>query len=193
MAKHKRTLRRAFVAQLKSMYAAEAQLSKALRKLTKASTAPELREVLTAHHGETQEHLGRLEQVFKMLGKKAKGGHCDGIAGIIDDARSVARRHFDSSTMDASLIAAVQRAEHYEIAAYGTLVAWATALGHADAAMLLQQTLDEEKAANERLTELADDGINRDAAESADAATETSPGTRKAPATKRKPKRRPRA
>jgi ferritin-like metal-binding protein YciE len=98
------------------------------------------------------------------LGEKVRGKHCDGIEGIIDEGKSVIEQDFEETTMDACLIAAGQRAEHYEIAAYGTLVAWARAMGHAEAAKLLEETLDEEKAADEKLTSLAEGGINRNAA-----------------------------
>jgi ferritin-like metal-binding protein YciE len=98
------------------------------------------------------------------LGEKVRGKHCDGIEGIIEEGKSVMAEDFDDSTMDACLIAAGQRAEHYEMAAYGTLVAWAKAMGHDDAASLLQETLDEEKAADEKLTALAESGVNQEAA-----------------------------
>jgi ferritin-like metal-binding protein YciE len=106
----------------------------------------------------------RLEQVFETLDEPAKGKHCDGIAGIIEEGKSIMEEDFDEATMDACLIAGGQRREHYEMAAYGTLVAWAQAMGHNEAAMLLQETLDEEKAADEKLTSLAEDGINQEAA-----------------------------
>ena len=96
-----------------------------------------------------------------------RGKHCDGIAGIIEEGKSIMEEDFDDATMDACLIAAGQRAEHYEMAAYGTLVAWARAMGHTGAADLLQQTLDEEKAADEKLSTLAEGGINREAADTA--------------------------
>ena len=99
------------------------------------------------------------------LDEKVRGKHCDGIAGIIEEGKSVMDEDFDDATMDACLIASGQRVEHYEMAAYGTLVAWARAMGHTEAAELLQQTLDEEKAADEKLTALAEDGINQEAAD----------------------------
>ena len=101
------------------------------------------------------------------LGEKVRGKHCDGLAGIIEEGKAVMGEDFDEATMDACLIASGQRAEHYEIAAYGTLVAWAEAMGHTDAAALLQETLDEEKAADEKLTSIAEAGINQDAADAA--------------------------
>jgi len=99
------------------------------------------------------------------LDEKVRGKHCDGIAGIIEEGKSIMEEDFDDDTMDACLIAAGQRAEHYEMAAYGTLVAWARAMGHSEAADLLQETLEEEKAADEKLSSLAEGGINQNAAE----------------------------
>ena len=103
--------------------------------------------------------------MFESIDEKVRGKHCDGIAGIIEEGKAIMEEDFDESTMDACLIAAGQRAEHYEMAAYGTLVAWARAMGHDEAADLLQQNLDEEKAADEKLTQLAEGGINQGAAE----------------------------
>jgi ferritin-like metal-binding protein YciE len=102
---------------------------------------------------------------IESLDEKVRGKHCDGIAGIIEEGKSIMEEDFDDDTMDACLIAAGQRAEHYEMAAYGTLVAWARAMGHSEAAGLLQETLDEEKAADEKLSSLAEGGINQNAAE----------------------------
>jgi ferritin-like metal-binding protein YciE len=112
--------------------------------------------------------VARLEQVFEGLGERPRGKHCDGIAGIIEEGKSIMEEDFDDTTMDACLIAAGQRAEHYEMAAYGTLVAWANAMGHSDAARLLQETLDEEKEADEKLSAIAESGINQSAADHAD-------------------------
>jgi ferritin-like metal-binding protein YciE len=158
------TLQDAFLDELKDSYDAEKQLTKALPKMAKAATSPELRSAFEAHLEETRGQIDRLEQVFHLLDEKPKGKHCDGIAGIIEEGSSVIGEDFDDSTMDACLIASGQRAEHYEMAAYGTLVAWAKALGHEDAANLLEQTLNEEKAADAKLTELAESGINQQAA-----------------------------
>ena len=119
------------------------------------------------HLEETQGQIERLEQVFESLDEKVRGKHCDGIAGIIEEGKSIMEEDFDETTMDACLIAAGQRAEHYEMAAYGTLVAWAQAMGHTEAAKLLQQTLDEEKAADKKLSGLAEGGINQSAADAA--------------------------
>ena len=160
------TLHDAFVDELRDAYDAEKQLTKALPKLVKAARSPDLRAAFEAHLEETRGQIMRLEQIFANLGEKVRGKHCDGIAGIIEEGKAVMEEDFDEATMDACLIAAGQRAEHYEMAAYGTMVAWARAMGHAEAADLLQETLDEEKAADETLSSLAEDGIN-DAAASA--------------------------
>lgn len=161
------TLHDAFIDELRDTYDAERQLTKALTKLAKAARSPQLREAFESHLEETQGQIERLEQVFESLDEKARGKHCDGIAGIIEEGKSIMEEDFDDETMDACLIGAGQRAEHYEMAAYGTLVAWARAMGHDEAATLLQETLDEEKAADEKLTGLAEGGINQDAADAA--------------------------
>ena len=161
------TLHDAFMDELRDAYDAEKQLVKALPKLAKAATSPELRAAFEAHLEETRGQVERLESVFASLDEKVKGKHCDGIAGIIEEGKSIMEEEFDDATMDACLIAAGQRAEHYEMAAYGTLVAWAKIMGHDEAAELLEQTLEEEKAADEKLSALAEDGINQNAADSA--------------------------
>jgi ferritin-like metal-binding protein YciE len=182
------TLHDAFIDELRDAYDAEKQLTKALPKLAKASTSSTLRQAFEAHLEETQGQIMRLEEVFGMLDEKVQGKHCDGIAGIIEEGKSVMEEDFEDTTMDACLIAAGQRAEHYEMAAYGTLVAWARAMGHEDVADLLEQTLDEEKAADEKLTALAEGGINQEAAdtveqEEGDAVAARGPATKKAGAT----------
>jgi ferritin-like metal-binding protein YciE len=161
------TLHDAFIDELRDTYDAERQLTKALPKLAKASTSPKLRDAFATHLKETQGQIERLEQVFSSLDEKVRGKHCDGIAGIIEEGKSVMEEDFDDSTMDACLIAAGQRAEHYERAAYGTLIAWARAMGHTEVADLLQENLDEEKAADEKLSALAEGGINQTAADAA--------------------------
>jgi len=162
------TLHDAFLDELKDSFDAEKQLIKALPKLAKAATSAPLRAAFESHLEETHEHVARIEQAFELLEEKAKGKHCDGMAGIIDEGSSVMEEDFDDATMDACLVASGQRAEHYEMAAYGTLVAWAKALGHAEIATLLEQTLNEEKAADAKLTKLAESGINEEAADAAD-------------------------
>ena len=159
------TLHNAFIEELRDTYDAEKQLTKALPKIAKAASSPDLRAAIESHLEETKGHVERLEEVFASLDEKVRGKHCEGIAGIIEEGKSIMEEDFDESTMDACLIAAGQRAEHYEMAAYGTLVAWARAMGHDEAAELLEQTLEEEKAADQKLTSLAQSGINRGAAE----------------------------
>ena len=161
------TIHDAFVEELRDTYDAEKQLIKALPKMAKAASSAELRSAFETHLEETRGHVERLEQVFESLEEKVKGKHCEGIAGIIEEGKSIMGEDFDEAAMDACLIAAGQRAEHYEMAAYGTLVAWARAMGHTEAADLLQETLDEEKATDEKLTVLAEGGINQEAAENA--------------------------
>ena len=161
------TLHDAFIDELRDAYDAEKQLTKALPKMAKAATSAELRSAFETHLEETRGQITRLEEIFATLDERVQGKHCDGIAGIIEEGKSAMEEDFDEATMDACLIASGQRAEHYEMAAYGTLVAWARAMGHTEAADLLQQTLDEEKAADEKLSGIAESGINQEAAEAA--------------------------
>jgi ferritin-like metal-binding protein YciE len=158
------TLHDAFIDELCDAHNAEKQLLKELGKLAQASSNPRLREAFESHRDETEGHIARLEQVFERLGERVRDKHCDGIAGIIEEGRWIMKDDFNEATLDACLIAAGQLAEHYEIAAYSSLVAWANELGQADIAALLQATLEEEKAADVTLSELARNGINRSAA-----------------------------
>jgi ferritin-like metal-binding protein YciE len=161
------TLQDAFIDELRDAYDAEKQLTKALPKMARAASSPDLRAAFEHHLEETRGQIARLERVFESLDEKVRGKHCDGIAGIIEEGNSVMQEDFDEATMDACLIAGGQRAEHYEMAAYGTLIAWAEVMGHTEAVDLLQQTLDEEKAADEKLSTLAEAGINQSAADAA--------------------------
>jgi ferritin-like metal-binding protein YciE len=161
------TLHEALVDELRDLYDAEKQLTKALPKLAKTATSLPLREAFESHLEETRGHMERLEQVFEGLDEKARGKHCDGIAGIIEEGKAIMEEDFEDATMDACLIAAGQRAEHYEIGAYGTVIAWAEAMGHSEAVRLLTQNLNEEKAADKKLTSLAEGGINQQAAAAA--------------------------
>jgi ferritin-like metal-binding protein YciE len=161
------TLHDAFLDELRDTYDAEKQLTKALPKMVKASTSAALRDAFEAHLEETRQQVERLEQVFASLDEKARGKHCDGMEGIIEEGQAILEEDFDETTTDACLIAAAQRVEHYEMAAYGTLVAWARVLEHTEAADLLQETLDEEKAADEKLSAIAEGGINQAAADAA--------------------------
>jgi len=181
------TLHDAFLDELRDAYDAEKQLLKALPKLAKAAESDELRTAFKTHLKEPQGHADRLEQVFASLEEKVRGKHCDGMAGIIEEGKAVLEEDFEGTTLDACLIASAQRAEHYEMAAYGTLVAWAKAMGHDQAAGLLEEILEEEKATDIKLTQIAESGINQDAAEMAHGENgeedEASPAPRRAPAT----------
>ena len=179
------TLHDAFLDELRDSYDAEKQLIKALPKLAKAATSSQLKTAFEAHLEETRGHVDKLEQVFESLDEKVRGKHCDGIEGIIEEGKSVLEEDFDDTTMDACLIAAGQRAEHYEMAAYGTLVAWARVMGHTEAASLLQETLEEEKAADKKLSSLAESGINQEAADLAHPNGNGQNGNDEAPAKKK--------
>lgn len=158
----KSTLDDLFIEELQDMYDAEKQLTRALPKLADAAQAPELQEAFTAHLEETNGHVSRLEQVFESIGRKAKGKKCEGIQGIIDEG-SKAIEEFEGAVLDAALIGGAQKAEHYEIASYGTLARFAELLGYSEAHDLLGQNLEEEKAADQKLTEIADSTVNGEA------------------------------
>ena len=154
------TLRDALVEEIKDLYNAEKQLTKALPKLAKAATSDELREAFESHLEETENQITRLERVFELLDEKPRGKHCAGIAGIIEEGGDVMQEDAEDSVMDAMLIASGQRAEHYEIGAYGSVIAWAEALELTAVAQLLNETLAEEKAADEKLSAIAESGVN---------------------------------
>jgi ferritin-like metal-binding protein YciE len=158
MAKVK-TLQELLVDGLRDAYHAEKQVTKALPKMAKAANSDELRDAFETHLEETRQQIDRLEQIFELLEEKAKAKPCAGMQGIIEEGQEH-MGEAEGDAADAALIASAQKAEHYEIAAYGTLEAWARQLGHEEVANLLQETLDEEKATDERLTELAEGFIN---------------------------------
>jgi len=182
-------LHEAFVDELRDAYDAEKQLLKALPKLAEAATSDELRTAFENHLEETLGHVEKLEQVFGSIDEKVRGKHCDGIAGIIEEGKSIMEEDFDGATMDACLIAAGQRSEHYEMAAYGALVAWANTMGHSQAAGLLQAILEEERAADAKLTELAESGINQQAADAVRERTDPETAATAKPALAASPKR----
>jgi ferritin-like metal-binding protein YciE len=153
-----------FVHQLQDIYYAEKQLVKALPKMADKATSTQLKQAFNSHLEETKAHVGRVEQVFKMHGVEAKAVNCPAIDGIIEEADEVTADVDDKQVLDAALIAAAQAAEHYEITRYGTLVAWAQQLGRNDCAGVLEQNLAEEKAADKKLSSIAESGINRKAA-----------------------------
>lgn len=154
------TLHEMLVDEIKDLYHAEKQLTKALPKLAKAATHEDLRAAFESHLEETREHVNRLEEVFAALDEPVKAKPCAGMAGIIEEGSDLLQEDAEASVLDAGLIAAAQRAEHYEIGAYGTCLAWARLLGHTEAAALLEETLEEEKAADEKLSALAESEIN---------------------------------
>ena len=153
-----------FVHQLRDIYYAEQQLVKALPKMADKATDKQLKQGFLTHLEETRTHVKRLEQVFQMHGTEAKGVDCPAIDGIIEEADEVAGEVADKTVLDAALINAAQAAEHYEITRYGSLIAWANQLGRADCVSLLQKTLDEEKATDQKLTKLAEGQVNLRAA-----------------------------
>ncbi|HEY0219526.1 MAG TPA: ferritin-like domain-containing protein [Afipia sp.] len=155
-----KTLNDLFVHQLQDIYYAEQQLVKALPKLAEKATNPQLKQGFLTHLEETKGHVKRLEQVFEMHGVKAKAVDCPAIDGIIEETNEITGEISDKEVLDAALINAAQAAEHYEITRYGTLIAWAKQLGRADCAAVLQKTLDEERATDNKLTSLAESKIN---------------------------------
>lgn len=159
------TLHTAFIDELRDTYDAEKQLIKALPTMAKSATSAELRDAIEAHLEETKRHAERLEMVFKSVDEKPSGKHCAGMAGILEEGKALLEEDLEGPALDACIIAAGQRAEHYEMAAYGTLVAWAQAMGHDEAVVLLRETLAEEKAADHALSGLAVTGINQEAAD----------------------------
>ena len=153
-----------FVHTLKDIYYAENQIVKALPDMISKATDPKLQEGFQSHLGETRTHVKRLEQVFQMHGVEVEGVDCPAIDGIIEEADDIAGEVDDKQVLDAALIAAAQAVEHYEMTRYGTLIAWAKQLGRNDCATVLQQNLEEEKAADKKLTALAENSVNRKAA-----------------------------
>jgi ferritin-like metal-binding protein YciE len=153
-----------FVHMLRDIYYAEKQIVQALPEMMEKSSDTQLKRGFESHLRETQNHVARLEQVFRLHGKEPKGVDCPAIDGIIDEAQDVAGEVDNKSVMDAALIAAAQAVEHYEITRYGSLIAFAKQLGRNDCAALLQQNLDEEKAADKKLTAIAESNVNRMAA-----------------------------
>lgn len=153
-------LREALVEEIRDLYNAEKQLVKALPKMAKGAASDELREAFESHLDETEGQVTRLERVFELLDEKPRGKHCAGMAGIVEEGSEKLQEDLEDAVLDAVLIASAQKVEHYEIGAYGTAIAWAEALELGDVAQMLRETLDEEKAADQKLTALAEAGIN---------------------------------
>jgi len=156
------SLRELFVEELKDLYSAEKQLVKALPKMAKAATSPKLKAGFTKHLEETKEHVSRLEQVFEMLEASPRGKHCKAMEGLVEEGKEVMEEDMEPDVMDAALIAAAQRVEHYEMAGYGCVRTYADLLGETKCSQILQKTLNEEGATDKKLTELAET-INVDA------------------------------
>jgi len=148
-------LKELYVDELKDLYNAENQLVKALPKMAKAASSEELRVGFEEHLEQTKSHVQRLEQIFEMLDESPKGKKCKGMEGLIEEGSEIMEEDFEGALLDAALIGAAQRVEHYEIAAYGTVRAFAEELGESEHASLLAETLEEEKETDEKLTELA--------------------------------------
>ncbi len=157
-------LRELFLDELKDIYWAEKALVKALPKMAKKATSSELVAAIDDHLAVTETHVERLEQVFDSLGEKEAAKKCEAMDGLITEAEDLMKEIEDGVVRDAAIISAAQKVEHYEIASYGTLVAFANTLGESEAAELLEETLDEEKEADQLLTEIAMSSINLDAA-----------------------------
>jgi ferritin-like metal-binding protein YciE len=163
MAKESKKLEELFHDTLKDIYFAEKKILSALPKIAKAAQNEDLKAAFQKHERETEEQVSRLEQVFDLLAKKPQGKSCAAILGIIEEGQEIMKEYKGSPALDAGLLAAAQAVEHYEISRYGTLIAWAEELGLDDAVTLLQETLEEEKATDEALTEIAKTAINQQA------------------------------
>ena len=152
-----------YIEELRDLYSAENQLLKALPKIAKTASSPELKQAFEDHFEQTKDHVDRLEEIFKTMDKSPKGKTCKGMKGLLEEGAETIEEEGEESVIDAALIAAAQRVEHYEIAAYGTARAFANMLGEDDAAELLQETLEEEGETDKRLTELAEEIVNVEA------------------------------
>ena len=163
------SLRTLWIEEMKDLYNAENQLLKALPKMAKRATTPELKKAFESHLEETQGHVERLDEIFVKLGKKPTGKTCKAMKGLIEEGSEMMKEDGPDSVIDAGIIAAAQRVEHYEIAGYGVARTFASILGEDEAEDLLQETLDEEGAADEKLTEIAEGIVNEEAEEAVEA------------------------
>ena len=159
------SLRTLWIEELRDLYSAETQLVKALPKMAKKATNPELKEAFESHLEETRNHVERLEEIFSRLGKKPTGKTCKAMKGLIEEGSEMMQEDGPESVLDAGIISAAQKVEHYEISGYGTARTFASILGEDEAEDLLQETLDEEGAADEKLTEIAEGVVNEEAEE----------------------------
>ncbi len=151
----KNSLKELYIEELKDLFSAETQLTKALPKMAKAASSDELRQGFEEHLEQTRGHVERLQQIFEQLGEKATGKKCLGMEGLVKEGAEIIGEDFEGGVMDAALISAAQRVEHYEIAGYGTVIAYAELLGGSEQASMLRETLEEEKETDQKLTELA--------------------------------------
>jgi ferritin-like metal-binding protein YciE len=158
------TLQELFLTHLQDIYHGEKQILKALPKMAKSATTPELKEAFQKHHDQTEGQVERLQRVFELMNKSARGKTCEAIEGLVEEGKEVMSETESGEVMDAGLIAAAQAVEHYEIARYGTLCSWAEQLGMKEAAKLLDETLLEEKQTDELLNKIAMRSVNRKAA-----------------------------
>jgi len=154
------TLQDLLVHELKDLYSAERQLVQALPKMAKAASSDELRAAFENHLAQTEEQVTRIETIMESFGESPKGQKCAGMEGLVEEGKNFLKEDADTDVMDAGIIAAAQKVEHYEIASYGTVCEYARILGHTEALQLLEQTLEEEKSADELLSRLAEGGIN---------------------------------
>lgn len=159
-----KSLQDLFSETLKDIYYAEKQILRALPKMAKSAQSEELKTAFLKHQEQTEGQIERLEQVFEMMGKAARGKHCPAIVGIVDEGKEIMEDFAGTDALDAGLLSAAQAVEHYEIARYGTLKTWAAQLGFADAVPLLEATLNEEKETDLLLSRLASSGVNKTAA-----------------------------
>ncbi len=180
-----KTLQNLFLGELADIYDAEQRLVKALPKMAKAATCTHLREALLAHLEETKGHVTKVEQIFECFDHKAKGKTCKATVGLLEEGDEIAEEYAGSPAINAALIAAAQKVEHYEIASYGCLHEWAGRLGNQKAADLLEEILDEEKTANASLTELALTRSNDEALDESDAEAAADAPVKKSGAKKR--------
>ena len=158
------SLENLFLEELKDIYSAEKLIVRALPRMAKASESQELQQAFTQHLKETQGHVERLERIFKGLDQTARGKKCKGMEGLLEEGKEIMEQEGEGAVIDAALIASAQRVEHYEMAAYGCLRTYAQLLGNPDAERLLQQTLNEEEAADQKLTQIGEGGVNQAAA-----------------------------
>ncbi|HEU4564927.1 MAG TPA: ferritin-like domain-containing protein [Gemmatimonadaceae bacterium] len=165
------TLKDLYLEELRDLYSAENQILKALPKMIKSASHPELQRAFTRHQRETERQVQRLERIFKDLGESPRGKKCEGMEGLLEEGKDLIAEKPDADVLDAGLIAAAQHVEHYEMAGYGTVRTYARQLGHERHAELLQQTLDEEKATDLLLTQIAERSVNVDAEEPGDGMT----------------------